>query len=88
MLRLYQKIDVGYKVKIIDNDLGINEKIRIVGEYPLVNPFKITATIADFVPYTVQDRIIKETITNKQQSKYIDRRQYELARRNRISKSS
>lgn len=79
------KIDVGYKVKIIDNDLGINEKIRIAGiEYPLVNPFKITATIADFVPYTVQDRIIKETITNKQQSKYINRRQYELARRNRI----
>lgn len=76
---------VGDKVTVVDTDLGINSLIRISGlEYPLVNPNKITATIADFVPYTLQERIIKQTITNKKETIFVDRKAALLARNNTL----
>jgi len=51
---------VGDRVTIVDTDLGIDSLIRISAvEYPLVQPYKIKATIANFVPYTLQERIVK-----------------------------
>lgn len=46
----------GDLVKIIDKTIGINAAIRIQElSFPLVNPNKITAFIADYIPYTLQD---------------------------------
>lgn len=57
---------VGDKVTIVDSELGVNAMIRISAlSYPLVEVERVTVTIADFVPYTVQERIYKTTITNK-----------------------
>jgi hypothetical protein len=76
---------VGDKVTIVDSDLGINSLIRISGiEYPLVNPYKIKATIAEFVPYTMQQQIIKTTIANSQNTDIVDRINTELSRLNKV----
>jgi len=76
-------LDVGDKVTIVDADLGINNLIRVSGlEFPLVNPFKIKTIISDFVPYTVQERIIKSAISTRKETVFVDRRNAELARRN------
>jgi len=77
------KLDAGDKVTVIDSDLGVDAQVRIAAiEYPLVNIYKIKATIADFVPYTLQERIIKTTISTKKETVFVERRNTELARRN------
>ncbi len=82
-------IDVGDKVTVVDTALSINSLIRISGiEFPLVNPNQIKATIADFIPYTLQERIIKGTITNRKETVFVDRRQAETARRNTVNHKS
>ena len=76
---------LGDKVTVEDTSLAINSKIRISGiEYPLVNTNKITATIADFVPYTIDQRVVKGIISQKKETKFVDIRQSEAARRNTI----
>jgi hypothetical protein len=73
----------GDKVTVIDADLGVNTLIRIAGiTFPLVNPYKLNLTIADFVPYTIQERIIKTAVAAKKETVYIQRRNTELIRRN------
>lgn len=77
------KLDAGDKVTVTDSDLGVDAQVRIAAiEYPLVNIYKIKATIADFVPYTLQERIIKTTISTKKETVFVERRNTELARRN------
>lgn len=77
------KLDAGDKVTVTDSDLGVDAQVRIAAiEYPLVNKYKIKATIADFVPYTLQERIIKTTISTKKETVFVERRNTELARRN------
>lgn len=76
-------LDAGDKVTVKDTDLGVDALIRISGiEYPLVNPYKIKALIADFVPYTLQERIIKNTVSTKKETVFVDLRSIEQARRN------
>lgn len=78
-------LDAGDKVTIVDTDLGIDALIRVAGiEFPLVNPGKIKAVIADFIPYTLQERLIKGTVTNRKETIFVDRRQSEAARRNTV----
>jgi hypothetical protein len=82
---IYLSLNVGDKVTITDLDLGIDTLIRIAAiEYPLVNPYKIRATIADFVPYTLQERIIRSTISTIKETIFVDRRSAESARRNTV----
>jgi hypothetical protein len=82
-------LDVGDKVTVTDTDLGIDDLIRIDSiEFPLINPYQIKATIADFVPYTLQERIIKSAISNRKETIFVDRRQSELARRNTVNQKS
>lgn len=77
------ELDAGDKVTVTDSDLGVDAQVRIAAiEYPLVNIYKIKATIADFVPYTLQERIIKTTISTKKETVFVERRNTELARRN------
>lgn len=82
-------LDAGDKVTVVDTDLGINSLIRVSGiEFPLVNPYQIKAVIADFVPYTLQERIIKAAISTRKETVFVDRRQSELARRNTVNQKS
>ena len=78
-------LNPGDKVTVIDTDLGINSLIRIAAiEYPLVNVNQIKAIIADFVPYTLQERLVQRTINTRKETVFVDRRQAELARRNAV----
>ena len=50
------QVSAGDLVMIIDTTLGVNRAIRIQElRYPLVNRNKITAFIADYIPYELQD---------------------------------
>lgn len=82
-------LSVGDQVTIVDTDLDINSLIRISGiEFPLVNPYKIKAVIADFVPYTMQERIIKSAISNSKDTVSVDKNNRELSRLNTVDRSS
>lgn len=82
-------LNAGDKVTVVDTDLGVNALIRVSAlEFPLVNPYQIKAVIADFVPYTLQERLIKGTISNKKETAFVDRRQAEAARRNTVNQNS
>ena len=79
-------LNVGDRVTVVDSDLGIDSLIRISGiEFPLVNPYRIKASIADFVPYTMQEQIIKSTISNSQKTTVVDKSNTELSRRNKVN---
>jgi len=52
-------LDAGDLVKIVDAYLGVDRSIRIAQvTYPIVNRYKITAIIADFIPKTLQEQIV------------------------------
>jgi hypothetical protein len=78
-------LNAGDRVTIIDSALGINSMIRVSAvEFPLVNPNQIKATIADFVPYTQQERVIKTTSDNKKNLHTVNKNAEELARLNSL----
>lgn len=72
------EIGLGMKVNVKDTPLGLEESIRIFSiSYPLVNPKEITAQIADNIPYTVTERIIKEAAQTKTEIVNIERKREE-----------
>lgn len=72
---------IGDKVTIVDTDLGINHLIRISAiEIPLVTPYKIKATIADFIPYTLPERVIKTIVEEKKETRFTKINQHRTAR--------
>ncbi|MDM8176838.1 hypothetical protein QT327_21225 [Olivibacter sp. 47] len=82
-------LNAGDKVRVKDTSLKLDELIRVTGvSYPITFPdilttdTKVTATIANFVPYTIEERIVKDTIDNKKVIKVVDRTNAERARRN------
>lgn len=76
-------LKAGDRVTIVDTDLGINDLIRISQvEYPISNVYKIKAVIADSVPYTINERVIKNAISSMTETRIVDRTSDELARRN------
>lgn len=57
------KLNAGDLVKITDERLGIDRAIRVAQvTEPLVNPHKITAIIADFIPYTLQEQVAENAL--------------------------
>lgn len=51
-------LNVGDSVNLIDTQLGVDSELRVTGlSYPLVNPAAIKATISNFVPYTLGQRL-------------------------------
>jgi hypothetical protein len=78
----------GDQVRIIDASLGINEMIRVTKtvyniNFPdeLTKQTKIVVEIANFIPYTITERVIAGTIDNQQAIKVVDRRGQETAKR-------
>lgn len=79
-------IKAGDKVTIKDSQLGINDLLRITAiSYPLVNTDNIKATIANFVPYTLQERLIATAIDTKKEVKQVYRGNAEEARRQSVN---
>ncbi|MDO6808073.1 hypothetical protein Q4603_05620 [Zobellia galactanivorans] len=69
-------------VNVIDADLGIDADLRVTEvSYPILYPLRVTAVISDDVTYTVQERLIKETVDNGKVVKNVDLRRAELSRR-------
>lgn len=72
-------INTGDKVIIDDDHLGIVETlIRINAiSYPLVDPYRISMVIADFVPYTRQEATANIAISNTTNTSLVDKRRME-----------
>jgi hypothetical protein len=82
----------GDQIRVQDTALGIDALIRVTGvTYPVNFPAvitpdtKITATIANFIPYTRQERIIADTIDNQHEIKIVNRTNAERARLNALN---
>lgn len=57
-------LNAGDLVTIEDTFLGIDRAIRISQlSFPICNPYKMDAIIADFIPYTLQEQVTKATIS-------------------------
>lgn len=75
------EIACGMKVTVKDTALGLDDLIRIYSiQYPLVNPSQITAQIADTIPVSTVERIIRDTSKGKKDIINLDRTQAELYR--------
>lgn len=72
-------LDAGDKVIIDDDHLGIVETLIRVNaiSYPLVDPFRISMVIADFVPYTRQEATTNIAISNTTNTSLVDKRRTE-----------
>ncbi|MBB6126972.1 phage tail protein [Mucilaginibacter lappiensis] len=82
----------GDKVTVKHDALGINALIRVTSiSYPVNFPnvitpnTKITATIANFIPYTTTERVISDTIDNQHDIKVVNRTSAEKARLNALN---
>ncbi|MGN6352814.1 MAG: phage tail protein [Parafilimonas sp.] len=79
------EINVGDEINIFDNDLGIDQKIRVAEiSYPIVNPFLISAVIAGTITYNVQERAIAQTVNNQRMLITTNKTQKENQRINSI----
>lgn len=79
------EITCGMKVTVKDAALGLDDLIRIYSiQYPLVNPSNITAQIANTIPISIQDRIIKDNSSGKNEIITIDRTRAEDYRQSTI----
>jgi len=65
-------LDAGDLVMINDAQLGVDRAIRISEvSFPIVNPNEITAVIADFIPYTLQQLVSKNAIVSSKAIKSV-----------------
>ncbi len=85
-------LNIGDKVRIKDDDLGIDAQIRVTKTaYPVSFPevitknTKIEIEIANFIPYTTTERVIADTIDNQKEIKVVNRTNAERARRNAVN---
>lgn len=77
------ELHIGDKVQAKDVPLNVDSTIRAIGiSYPLIDPFRITATIADFVAYTAQEKAIARGIDTAKEVVQVDRTRTEASRRN------
>lgn len=80
------QLRVGDRITLIDLKLPINATLRIATlSYPLVNEANIDVSISNFIPYTMQDRLVASAIDTKKEVKQVSRIQAEQARRNSIN---
>jgi hypothetical protein len=72
----------GDEITLIDDDLGIDTQVRVVAvSSPLNDAFNMSATIADFIPYTIQEIAYAKTVETSREVKRVDRTATELARK-------
>ncbi|MFD2961021.1 MULTISPECIES: phage tail protein [Olivibacter] len=75
-------LNPGDRIRIIDPDIKIDTTVRVTSvSYPLSlyitdslwNGIQYSAELANFVPYTVQERILKDTAKNKREIRQVSR---------------
>lgn len=65
-------------VLVKDSDLGIDDRIRVHGvSYPLVEPWAITAVIANTIPQSFTDRVRNEVAKSKVEVREVNRNRIE-----------
>jgi hypothetical protein len=80
------KLRVGDRITLIDRKLPINASLRIATmAYALVNEADIEVSISNFIPYTLQDRLVATAIDTKKEVQQLYRGNAELARRNSLN---
>lgn len=63
---LVGQLNVGTWIHVVSTKLSVDRYLRITElSYPLANPSKITAKIADVVSYTLAEKIIRDVAVNK-----------------------
>lgn len=91
MKRKGWRLNPGDIVNLKDNGINLDNDVRIYAvSYPLTFALQgrlepgtsYTATLSDSIPYTVEEKIIKDTIDNQKGIVVVDRRNAERARRN------
>lgn len=59
-------LNVGTWIHVVSTKLNVNRFLRITElSYPIANPSKVTAKIADVVSYTLAEKIIRDVAVNK-----------------------
>ncbi|SFS30840.1 hypothetical protein [Lutibacter maritimus] len=82
-------LDAGDLVTIVDSQFGIDRAIRISQvSFPLVNKHQIEAIIADFIPYTLQQLVTKNTTISSKAVQSIANRINYIQNINNISNTS
>jgi hypothetical protein len=77
------QLRAGDRANMIDVDLNVDEILRFTEiSYPLVNEFKVSATIGNEITYDREVKLYKDVLNNTQQMAVIDRRGQEIAKRN------
>ena len=67
-------LDCGMRVSVKDTPIGLDEQIRIYAiSFPLVNPANIVAQIADTIPLTNRERLVKAVNETKRDVVNVDR---------------
>jgi hypothetical protein len=80
------KLRVGDRITLIDRKLPINASLRIATmSYALVNEADIEVSISNFIPYTLQDRLVATAIDTKKDVQQLYRGNAELGRRNSLN---
>lgn len=84
-------LNAGDIVKVQDQGINLSSDVRVYAvSYPVLFRLQerlepgttFNAVLADNIPYTAQERIIKDTIDNQKEIVVVDRRNAERARRN------
>lgn len=76
------RLTPGDRVRVVEEKLGVDSMIRTTSvTWPLLHEDRIAATIADFIPYTRQERLISETIETRRDVVINERINAERARR-------
>ncbi|MBF9252491.1 phage tail protein [Pontibacter sp. 172403-2] len=72
----------GDRVRVAEPKLGVDAMIRTTSvSWPLLHEDRISATIADYITYTRQQRLVAETIENRKETIIQERINAERARR-------
>jgi len=78
---LVGQLNVGTWIHVVSEKLNVDRFLRITElSYPLSNPSKITAKIADVVSYTLAEKIIREVTGNKTTIGNVERTQEEQSK--------
>lgn len=78
---LVGQIKVGTSLHVVSQKLNVDRNLRVTElSYPIINPSKITAKIADTVNYTLAEKLIRGQAGNSAQLGNVERTQEEQAR--------
>lgn len=83
---LTNAIRVGDRLPIVDEDMVIDEKLRVQSiSYPIFSPESINATISDTVSYSLAEQLIKDSVKHEELIRQTERNVIEQSRSNAVN---